>query len=204
MIIDISPPISEKLAVFPGDTPFQRTMALDMVKGDHLTLSDMRSTLHLGAHADATNHYHAKGEGIEKRKLETYLGLCQVIEVHLPMGARILDIGDIQITAPRVLFKTGSFPDPNTWNGDFNSLSAPLIDFLARAGVVLVGIDTPSVDPAESKTLDSHQALFRTGMAVLEGLDLRAVDPGNYNLIALPLAIVGADASPVRAVLQTL
>jgi arylformamidase len=100
-----------------------------------------------------------------------------------------------------VLFKTGSFPDPNQWNGDFNALSPELIEHLADQGVVTVGIDTPSVDPADSKALESHQALFRRDVAVLEGLILNRVTPGVYTLVALPLALKDADASPVRAIL---
>lgn len=202
-ILDISPPVGPGIAVFPGDVPFAREISMDMGRGDHLGLSSIRSTLHLGAHADATNHYNAKGEGIEARSLESYLGLCQVVEIPMKYGERLKpeDLGQTLIQAPRVLFKTTTFNDPNRWIDDFAALSPELIEFLAKRKVVLVGIDTPSVDPATCKTLDSHQALWRTGMAVLEGLWLKDVTPGLYTLVALPLKLVGADASPVRAVL---
>ena len=108
------------------------------------------------------------------------------------------------IKAPRVLFRTDSFSKPDQWNDDFNSLSPELIDWLSSLGVRLVGIDTPSVDPSDSKDLPSHQALYRNDMAVLEGILLSEVPDGLYNLIALPLRIKGADASPVRAILLTL
>lgn len=200
-IIDITPKITKKLAVFPGDIPFSREISMDF-PADHLALSSIRTTLHLGAHADASNHYHAQGKGIEARPLERYLGECQIISVTLPRGARILPkhIKE-KITAKRILFCTKSFPNPNEWNNDFNSLSPELIESLADQGVFLVGIDTPSVDPADSKGLESHQALYRRDIAVLEGLVLDHVGPGSYTLVALPLPIVGADASPVRAVL---
>lgn len=200
-IIDITPSITKHLAVFPGDTPFSRKIAMDFPK-DHLALSSIETTLHLGAHADSSSHYHASGEGIEKRELSRYLGQCQVIRVKIPRGARIMpaDFKD-PITTKRVLFRTESFPDPNKWNDDFNSLSPELIDFLAAKGVHLVGIDTPSVDPSTSKALESHQALFKNNLAVLEGIILHHVNPGVYTLVALPLPILGADASPVRAVL---
>lgn len=200
---DISPPITPRIAVFPGDTPYSRDVSLDFTKGDHLGLSAIRTTLHLGAHADATNHYHAQGEGIEARPLEPYYGLCQVIEVSMLYGERIRPehIEKNLIEAPRVLFKTSTFNDPNRWVDDFTALSPELIDYLAKRKVLLVGIDTPSVDLADSKALESHQALYRTGMAVLEGLWLKEVKAGIYTLIALPLRLVGADASPVRAVL---
>ena len=107
----------------------------------------------------------------------------------------------VDITAPRVLFHTGSYPDPDAFNEDFNSLSPELIDWLDARGVVLVGLDTPSVDPFASKALETHQALHRTGMANLEGVVLGHVTPGDYTLIALPLPLADADASPVRAAL---
>jgi arylformamidase len=101
-----------------------------------------------------------------------------------------------------VLISTGSFPDPDSWNNDFNSLSPELIDDLATKGVKLLGIDTPSVDPADSKGLESHQAIFRHDLCVLEGLILNRVPAGRYTLVALPLRLKDADASPVRAILM--
>lgn len=202
-LIDISPPISPQLAVFPGDTPFSQDWLMRIDRGDHLDLSTIHGTVHLGAHADGSSHYLAGGQGIGERSLEAYYGPCEVISVSVGPGERILPrhlLGPVR--APRVLFRTGSFPDPNHWNSDFAALSPELIDQLvAEAGVVLVGIDTPSVDPEQSKDLPSHQALARHDLAVLEGLVLEHVAPGLYTLIALPLRIIGADASPVRAVL---
>ena len=202
-IYDISPEISEQTAVFPGDCSFERKVSLDFAKGDNLVLSSIQTTVHIGAHTDAPNHYHRDGAGIEARNLSYYLGPCQVVSVKLPRSERILpaDIANVEITARRVLFKTQSFPNPNHWNADFNSLSAELIEVLATKGVFLVGIDTPSIDPCEDKVLESHNAVFKNGMAILEGVVLDGVPDGLYNLAALPLKIKGADASPVRAVL---
>jgi arylformamidase len=202
-LIDITPQISENIAVFPGDQKFERDLAMDFRQGHNLQLSSIKTTVHLGAHADSTGHYHPDGAGIESRPLETFLGDCQVIAVPLRKGERIglKDLVGISIRASRILFKTASFPNPDQWNGDFMSLSPEVIRELDAQGVILVGIDTPSVDPAESKALESHQALFQTGMAVLEGLVLQKAQPGLYTLMALPLPIKGGDASPVRAVL---
>lgn len=202
-IYDISPVICEETAVFPGDQPFQRKVALDFGKGDQLGLSSVLMTTHLGAHADAPSHYHPQGEPMDRRSLDPYLGRCQVVSVRLAAGRRILpaDLTGIRVEAPRVLFNTGSFPDPMKWRDDFNSLSPELIDWLADQGGVLAGIDTPSVDPAASKALETHQALYRRRMANLEGLVLDRVPDGLYTLIALPLKIRNGDASPVRAVL---
>jgi arylformamidase len=202
---DISPEISEATAVFPGDTPYSRKVALDFKKGDNLVLSSIQTSVHIGAHTDAPNHYNSDpaSEGIGARSLSYYLGPAQVIALQLPRDQRIepKDIAHVKIAARRVLFKTGSFPDPNNWNGDFNALSAPLVEELAAKGVVLVGIDTPSIDPSEDKRLEAHEAIHKNNMAILEGIVLTKVPEGLYTLAALPLKLKGADASPVRAVL---
>lgn len=202
-IYDISPLITPEIAVFPGDTEFRSHVLLDMKKGDNLTLSLMTTTVHLGAHADAPNDYSRLGPSIAERDLSLYLGPAQVIEVARVAQKRIsvADLEKITIQAPRVLFKTGSFPDPNRWTSDFMALSPELIEFLAERQVVLVGVDTPSVDLADDKNLISHQTLLKHNLAVLEGIVLDEVKPGVYDLIALPLKIMNADASPVRAIL---
>jgi arylformamidase len=202
-IIDISPKISAASPVFPGDQPFTREESMSFSQGDHLCLSAIRSTVHIGAHADAPNHYHQNGVSIDQRDLHFYLGPCQVVEVS-HVGARRLQADDFDlaaITTPRVLFKTKSFRHYQTFQNEFTSLSPEVIQRLATKGVKLIGIDTPSVDPADSKELESHQEIYRTDMAILEGLDLDQVAAGPYILAALPLAIQDGDASPVRAVL---
>lgn len=201
-IIDISPTIQPETAVWPGDVAFSRDVCLDMKEGANLTLSSMTSTLHIGAHADAPNHYEREGAGIDGCALEPYFGPCQVITVSKARGERIYpsDLG-AAVSAPRVLLKTLSFPDPNQFNEDFNSLSPELVEFLDSAGVVLVGLDTPSIDPFNDKELASHNAIAKAGMRNLEGLVLDHVSDGVYTLLALPLKIAGADASPVRAAL---
>ena len=168
----------------------------------YLLLSSIRTTLHLGAHADAPNHYNPQGEDIASRKLNYYLGPCQVIKVEIPPGERIQP-SHIQesITATRVLFRTDSFPSPSHFNKDFNSLSKELIDFLAHHKVILVGLDTPSVDPFDDESLQSHRTIDQHNMAILEGVVLSHVNPGLYQLVALPLPLRGGDASPVRAIL---
>jgi arylformamidase len=202
-IVDISPSISSQIAVFPGDTPFTAKILMDCKQGDHLGLSSITTTPHLGAHVDAPSHYSADGVGIAERSLNYYFGLCQVIEVELPQGSRIepKHISQKKIVAPRVLFKTRSFANPDQWQSDFNSLSADLVDFLSIQNVILVGIDTPSIDLAEDKILQSHHAVHAKDMAILEGVVLDQVAEGLYTLVALPLKLAGLDASPVRAVL---
>ena len=202
VVFDISPELSEETAVFPGDTALSRRMEKDCKKGDSYTLSSIKCSVHIGAHADAPCHYEADGEGIGSRSLEYYLGDCQVIEIPSLHG-RILPehLDGKEIASSRILFKTGSFPDPCRWRDEFNSLSAELIEMLAAKKVILVGIDTPSIDPAVCKELSAHQAVFRNDMAILEGIVLDSVPEGKYLLVSLPLRIKDADASPVRAVL---
>jgi len=201
-LIDISPLVSSELAVWPGDVPFSRKISLDVEETDNITLSSIETTVHLGAHTDAPNHYTKGHIGIAARDLNYYYGSCQVVEVDLSRGERILPSHmQDSIVAPRVLFKTKSYPDPNNFNEDFNALSAELVEFLHAGGVRLVGIDTPSIDLCADKVLESHQAVASHDMAILEGIVLDAVKPGRYTLIALPLKLAGADASPVRAVL---
>lgn len=202
-ILDISPEISPHLAVFPGDTRFSQKIVMDCKNGDAFGLSSFTTTPHLGAHTDAPNHYSTSGVGISERNLDYYYGPCQVITAKAARGERLRPehIKNVAITAPRVLFRTESFPNPNQWNDDFNSLSPELIELLDQHKVILVGIDTPSVDLASDKVLSTHHKIHQKNMAILEGIVLTNVADGHYTLIALPLKMKGLDASPVRAVL---
>ena len=205
MIYDITPLVSPRLAVWPGDTVVSREVLCDLARGDNITLSTLRATVHLGAHADAPSHYAVDGATMEARDLSLYLGPCQVVRVNVKRGERIRpNQVNTKITAPRMLFITGTFPNPEQFNNDFAALSPELIDQLAGQGVRLVGLDTPSVDLFESKDLPSHAACRRHDLAILEGVVLQAVPDGVYELIALPLKLEGFDASPVRAILRSM
>jgi arylformamidase len=201
MIHDITPPITPDLKVFPGDTPPSREVLLDMSRGDALTLSTLRTTVHLGAHADAPSHYGRDARTIERQPLELYIGPCRVVHVE----TRLVTPDQIPegIDTERLLIATGSYPDPTNWNADFAALRPDLVDHLHGLGVRLVGVDTPSVDPADSKDLPAHHRFLANDMAIMEGLVLAGVPDGVYELIALPLRLVGFDASPVRAILRS-
>jgi arylformamidase len=205
MLYDISPPVSERLAVWPGDTPPRRETLCDLARGDNITLSTLHATVHLGAHADAPSHYGAGAPAIHERPLDLYLGPCQVMHVPAAPRARLTasDLTGI-LRAPRLLLATGSFPDPEHFTEDFAALSPELLQFLASQGVRLVGVDTPSVDLFDSKDLPTHHTALALDLALLEGLVLGDVPDGVYELIALPLRLEGFDASPVRAVLRPL
>ncbi len=176
---------------------------MDMRKGDALTLSTLRSTVHVGANADAPSHYGVDAPTIDQVDLRRYVGPCQVVRVAASRGALLVpDAISVDISEPRVLFATGTNPDAGTFNTDFAALSPELIDWLAERGVRLVGVDTPSVDPADSKELPAHKAFLKNDVYILEGLVFSDVPEGRYELIALPLKLTGFDASPVRAVLR--
>ncbi len=178
---------------------------MDLARGDSVTLSTLRATVHLGAHADGPNHYGKDAPAIDQRSLDYYLGPCQVIRMNVERSTRIAPAKlRSEISQPRVLLATGTYPDPQTWNSDFAALSVELVDFLHERGVITVGIDTPSVDLFESKDLPAHKAILKHDMSILEGLVLKDVPEGTYELIALPLPLVGFDASPVRAILRTI
>lgn len=206
-IYDLSPAIDEAIAVFPGDRLFSRQISLDFGKGDHLHLSSVAMTLHIGAHADAPSHYHPEGVTIERMPLDIYLGSCQVVDLTRSFDGRSSYECDLKmwadraVLAPRVLLKTGTFPYPEQWNADFAHVGVELVNFLGQNKVCLIGIDTPSMDHSQSKVLNSHKAFYENRIAILEGLDLSEVPEGLYHLVALPLNIKGAEASPVRAIL---
>jgi arylformamidase len=205
MIYDITPPITTALAVWPGDTPPSREVLLDMGRGDNLTLSTLRATVHLGAHVDAPSHYGRDAPSIESRPLDRYVGPCRVVRVGGTPGTRVgVDRLPGDLDDERLLIATGTYPDPENFNEDFAALEPDLVDALHERGVTLVGIDTPSVDLFESKDLPAHMRFLAHDMAILEGLVLKDVPEGPYELIALPLPLVGFDASPVRAVLRTI
>ena len=205
MIYDITPPVTTRLQVWPGDTPATREVLCDIQRGDNITLSTLRATVHLGAHADAPSHYAATGAAIHERSLAPYLGPCQVVRVAAAHATRVTAA---MVASPlqteRVLIATGTFPNPEHFNTDFAALSPELVERLHQQGVQLIGIDTPSVDLFDSKDLPSHQMFLKHDMAILEGLALQGVPEGVYELIALPLRLVGFDASPVRAILRTI
>ena len=201
---DISPPVAEGSPVFPGDTPYRQQWAAAIAPGCPVNVSTLTLSPHVGAHADAPLHYDPEGASVGALDLAPYLGPCRVIHAiargplvtwdHLAHALHGLP--------PRVLVRTYERAPVDRWDPQLAAFAPETIERLADAGVTLVGIDTASIDPAQSKTLDSHQVIRRRGLRVLENLVLDAVPEGDYELIALPLKLMSADASPVRAVLR--
>jgi arylformamidase len=206
-VFDISPAVNAQLGVFPGDTSFSLTNQLDFDKGHNLRLNTLTTTLHIGAHVDAPSHYLSSGRPMGDVLLTPYLGTALVITADVELGTRVgmhnIDCERINQKIPkRILLRTNSFKDPYRWNSDFCGIEPSLVHFFASKGVILIGIDTPSVDFEDSKDLPCHAAFAATGIAILEGIVLNDVEDGVYELIALPLNLQTADASPVRAVLR--
>lgn len=201
---DISPPVHAGSPVFPGDAAYHQQWAATIGPECPVNVSTLTLSPHTGAHADAPLHYDPAGAPIGELDLTPYLGPCRVIHAidcgplvewrHL---AHALDK-----LPPRVLVRTYDRMPIDQWDPALAAYAPQTIERLADLGVLLVGIDTASVDPAPSKTLDSHQVIRRRGLRVLENLVLDDVPEGDYELIALPLKLSTADASPVRAVLR--
>ncbi|HEX9750871.1 MAG TPA: cyclase family protein [candidate division Zixibacteria bacterium] len=201
-IIDISQKLETGIAVWPGDTAFETFWVMQMGKGDACNVGSVTMSLHTGTHADAPLHFLSDGGSPVDADLTPYIGDVYVLDC---AGVRELDrraIGKLgQRTVKRVLFKTGT-ASATRFGDDFASFTAEAARLLMDRGVILVGIDTPSVDRADSKTLDAHKVFASAGAAILENLSLGHVAEGHYELIALPLKLAGMDASPVRAILR--
>lgn len=203
---DISPPVREGAPVFPGDTPYQQRWAASIAPGCPVNVSTLTLSPHVGAHADAPLHYDPDGQPVGTLDLDPYLGPCRVVHAIArgPLVTWEHIAHAVHALPPRVLVRTYRRAPVDRWDPQLAAFAPDTIERLADAGVRLVGIDTASIDPADSKTLDSHQVVRRRGLRVLENLVLDEVPEGDYELIALPLKLVTADASPVRAVLREL
>lgn len=203
---DISPPVDARSPVFSGDTPYRQEWAAQIAPGCPVNVSSLTLSPHVGAHADAPLHYDPEGRPVGALDLEPYLGRCRVIHA---IGKRpLVEWSDLQHAIdggdlpPRVLVRTYERAPVDRFDDRLAAFAPETIERLADAGVMLVGIDTASIDPADSKALASHQVIRRRGLRVLENLVLDDVPEGDYELIALPLKLMTADASPVRAVLR--
>ncbi len=203
---DISPPVDARAPVFPGDTPYTQRWVATLGPGSPVNVSAVTLSPHVGAHADAPLHYDAAGAAIGGVALEPYLGVCRVIHAIAcgPLVEWRHVAHALHQLPPRVLLRTYEHTPQDRFDDALCALAPETIERLADLGVQLIGIDTASIDPAASKTLPSHQAVRRRGLRVLENLVLDDVPEGDYELIALPLKWVTADASPVRAVLREL
>ena len=205
-IWDISPPIDASSPVFPGDTPFQLNWSAQISENCPVNVSAITLSPHVGSHADAPLHYDPAGLAIGQVDLHTFLGPCRVIHA-IGVGALItmqhLD-HQLQDLPERILVKTYEKFPLEQFDTQLTAFAPETLIALADLGVKLIGIDSASIDPADSKTLASHQVIRQRNMRVLENLQLDDIQEGDYELIALPLKLMSADASPVRAILREL
>jgi len=202
---DISPPIHADSPVFPGDARYVQAWNARIGPGCPVNVATLTLSPHTGAHADAPLHYDDAGAAIGAVALEPYLGRCRVI--HAIGRGTLVEWAHLEHALAdlpsRVLVRTYA-RQPAGWDPDLPAFAPQTVERLADLGVMLIGIDTASIDPAASKDLPSHQVIRRRGLRVLENLVLDEVPEGDYELIALPLKLMSADASPVRAVLRTI
>jgi arylformamidase len=205
-IWDISPPIRAGIPVWPGDTEYSEQRTWAMGPGVPVNVSKFTMSTHTGAHADAPFHYDDAGLPMGGVDVRRYLGPARVIHA---IGVRpLIEPHHVERhLAPgmaRIIVRTYRAAPQDRWDEAFTAVAPATIELLARRGVELIGIDTPSLDPQNSKTMDAHHAVRRHGLSILEGLVLDDVGEGDYELIALPLKLADLDAAPVRAVLREL
>jgi arylformamidase len=201
-ILDISQPVGTATAVWPGDLAPTLAWTLRRAAGDSVNVAALTLSVHTGTHIDGFHHVSDEGARAAAMPLDAYIGRCTVVDAR---GARALEPGHVAHLDPggaeRILFRTREQVDETRFPDDVAHLTPELATLLVERGVRLVGTDAPSIDPIASKTLDAHRILAAGGVANLENAVLTEVPPGDYILVALPLRLVDADSSPVRAVL---
>ena len=204
MIYDISQPLGVRTAVWPGDQSVELGWTMQRRQGDAVNVAALRLSVHAGTHVDGPLHFRDAGATAGAMPLDAFIGDAIVIDARgrESLDADLLDSVDLA-TTPRVLFRTRETVDPDAFPETVAAVTTSLVERLGEGKARLLGTDSPSVDPVDSKTLDAHRALARAGIAILENVVLTHVPPGRYTLIALPLRLVEADSSPVRAVLMT-
>jgi len=204
LIYDITAPVTPTIAVWPGDHPYFVDWTMRRSTGDTVNVTKLTLSPHTGTHADAFFHCSDEGQGMGEMALDPYLGPARVLDAPGDGPIDVERLGKLNWRgASRLLFKTRQSRVDSPYAVPFAHLTAEAVAVLGPANIVLIGLDTPSMDHFHSKTLDAHHALMKHGIANLENLDLTDVPPGDYELIALPLKLMGVDGSPVRAVLRT-
>jgi arylformamidase len=209
-IFDISRPLFNGLAPWPGETAFHFELKWKMAEGATVNVGAVEMSVHNGSHADAPFHFQPGADTIEQMPLEIYLGDAVVVDLSKKFDndrTREITIADIESCAdalgpaPRLLIKTRVWKDSKIFPEWIPVLAGDVPEWLGARKVKLVGLDLPSVDTIEAKVLANHHALAATRIAIIESLDLSDIEAGTYHFSALPLRINGGDAAPVRAIL---
>lgn len=209
-LVDISIPLAASTPPWPGDVPFSCGWTCRREQGESVNLGVITSSPHVGTHADAPMHVESDWSASESLPVDAFVGECAVIA--LPDGHAIgtdVDAAMLEsllgsVPPERVLLRTGYSVAHGAFPDDWPALNLDGAQWLLTRGVRLWGSDAPSADRRESKTLPVHHAMFGGGAYLLENLALDHVAPGRYELLAQPLAVLGADAAPVRALLRTI
>lgn len=203
--IDITRPLHPGTPEWPGDTPVAFDFVARIKRGDAVNVGRLTISPHNGTHADAPYHYCEEGITIDQVPIETYVGPARVVDIRdwdaiTRPRLEAIDAG----SAERLLLRTGAWQRPEVFPETWPLMQPEVPGWLTAQGVKLIGLDAPSVDALTSKDLPLHLACKAAGLFIMENLLLEAAPPGDYELIALPLRLQGADGSPVRAVLRTL
>lgn len=203
-IRDISISVSPSTPEWPGDTPWSCGWTATISNGSSVNLSSITGSPHVGTHADAPLHVRDGWPGSHELPLEAFYGPALVIDVSDLQGQLSLDQVEPLIAGhqlERLILKTGSTVASGTFPDEWPTLSESCARTLIGFGLRLLGVDAPSVDARESKSLAVHKMLFSGGAFILENLDLRRTPSGPYEIIALPVKMMSVDAAPVRAIL---
>ncbi len=206
--IDISAPLRNGMVVWPGDAPFHRSSTLEIARGEQCNLSQISTTVHIGTHMDAPSHFLPGAAGMESLPITAVIGRARVIEIRDPEVIRTSELEIHRLTkGERVLFKTRN--SEYCWKTDhfqekFIYIAAEAGQYLAERGIQTVGIDYLSVGGFEQGGEEIHRILLKAGIWIIEGLNLEHVAAGEYELVCLPLKIMGSDGAPARAVLRKL
>lgn len=202
-LYDISRPLAAGVPTWPGDTPFAYVVHWPKAESGSVNVGKLTMSIHTGTHADAPFHFDDEGRKMLELDLALYVGAARLIDVTGKPSIGPEDLREHDLDGvTRLLLRTGSWKDSSRFPAEICYLRAELAPYLAERGVRLIGVDVPSVDPLASKELPTHHSLHRHDIHILEGLLLDHVEPGDYELIALPLPLAEADGSPVRAVLR--
>lgn len=207
-IYDLTVPIAPDLAVYPGDPPVRIERTMELERGDSARVSQLSCSTHSGTHVDPPSHFIKDGLTLDQLPLDVLLGRARVVDVGAAqvIDARLLERCDLN-DVKRVLFKTRNsqlWQTPQEFHKEFVYLETDAAELLVRRGVQLVGIDYLSVEKFDFTEPTTHWALLRNNVIIVEGLDLRHVAPGDYELICLPLKIKDGDGGPARVVLREL
>lgn len=201
-MIDITRPLDTSTAAWPGDTGLGIDWTLRMSRGDNVNLSCVTLSPHVGTHADAALHYEPDGSPTGEFDLDAFIGRVRVVDARGQdaVTTELLGEGDA-IGAPRLLVRSLDVVRPEEFVSAFPPLAADAAQMLVSAGLKLYGTDAPSVDPVDSAAMSAHRALGSAAIPILENLDLSQAEPGDYDLLALPMKLIATEATPVRAVL---